>query len=33
MSSRADAPLSKSVLAFAKAIDKALAVEAVPARA
>jgi pilus assembly protein CpaE len=33
MSSRADAPLSKSVLAFAKAIDKALAVEAVAARA
>jgi pilus assembly protein CpaE len=33
MSSRADAPLSKSVLAFAKAIDKAFATEAVPARA
>jgi pilus assembly protein CpaE len=33
MSSRADAPLSKSVLGFARAIDKAFAVEAVPARA
>ena len=33
MSSRADAPLSKSVLAFAKAIDKAFATESVPARA
>jgi pilus assembly protein CpaE len=33
MSSRADAPLSKSVLAFAKAIDKAFAAEGVPARA
>ena len=33
MSSRADAPLSKSVLAFARAIDKAFTTEAVPARA
>jgi pilus assembly protein CpaE len=33
MSSRADAPLSKSVLAFARAIDKAFATEHVPARA
>jgi pilus assembly protein CpaE len=33
MSSRADAPLSKSVLAFAKAIDKAFATEGVRARA
>jgi pilus assembly protein CpaE len=33
MSSRADAPLSKSVLAFARAIDRAFATEAVPARA
>jgi pilus assembly protein CpaE len=33
MSSRADAPLSKSVLAFARAIDKAFAAEGVPARA
>ena len=33
MSSRADAPLSKSVLAFARAIDKAFATEAVPAGA
>jgi len=33
MSSRADAPLSKSVLAFARAIDKAFADLAVPARA
>jgi len=33
MSSRADAPLSKSVLAFAKALDKAFASEPVAARA
>jgi pilus assembly protein CpaE len=33
MSSRADAPLSKSVLAFAKALDKAFAAEPVAARA
>ena len=33
MSSRADAPLSKSVLSFARALDKALATDAVPARA
>jgi pilus assembly protein CpaE len=33
MSSRADAPLSKSVLSFARAIDKAFADAAVPARA
>jgi pilus assembly protein CpaE len=33
MSSRADAPLSKSVLAFARDIDKTLAASAVPARA
>ncbi len=33
MSSRADAPLSKSVLAFARAIDNAFAVEGVPSRA
>ena len=31
MSSRADAPLSKSVLAFARALDKAFATESVPA--
>ena len=33
MSSRADAPLSKSVLAFAKALDKSFTAEAVEARA
>jgi pilus assembly protein CpaE len=33
MSSRADAPLSKSVLAFAKALDRAFAAEPVAARA
>jgi pilus assembly protein CpaE len=33
MSSRADAPLSKSVLSFARAVDEAFATEAVPARA
>jgi len=33
MSSRADAPLSKSVLAFARALDKAFATESVPVRA
>lgn len=33
MSSRADAPLSKSVLAFARAVDKAFAPDAVPVRA
>jgi pilus assembly protein CpaE len=33
MSSRADAPLSKSVLAFARSIDRAFAPAAVPARA
>lgn len=33
MSSRADAPLSKSVLAFARSLDKAFATDAVPARA
>jgi len=31
MSSRSDAPLSKSVLAFARALDKAFATESVPA--
>jgi pilus assembly protein CpaE len=33
MSSRADAPLSKSVLSFAKSLDKVFATDAVPARA
>jgi pilus assembly protein CpaE len=32
MSSRADAPLSKSVLSFARSLDKAFATDAVPAR-